>query len=208
MKLGPGVHFDLLPSPSGSFVELLSEQGRLTQALLWSGELAAQPNVSEGQRAATMLPSGAQFCALPGPLIDADRWYDSDGPERPILGHVYEADPSLERAGLLGPFAYQQSLRPIHPAVGVLTSEEPIANPWLTRFRVIDAMPWRRKAVRARLRDLGAGLVTVKTRAKLVDPDALQKELRGTGDQPLTVFVLRLGEKASAIITTREDASR
>ena len=206
VKLGPGVDFGQLPSPPGSYVELLSENGRLTQALLWSGSLATRTLVETGERVATMLPANERFSAKPGPLIDADRWYDSDGPERPSLECVYEADPALERAGLLGPFAERHGLRPIHPAVGVLTGERVDDSRWLSRFAVLDAMPWRRKAVRARLREFGAGLVTVKTRAKLVDPDSLQKELRGSGNEALTVFVLRLGDKATAIIARREAA--
>lgn len=203
VKLGPGVDFSLLPGPPGSFVELLSERGRLTQALLWSGTLSASQGVGPGHRVATMLTGGQQFVAQPGPLIELDDWYDSSGPEQPVLAHVYEADPALERGSLLGAFAKTHGLRPIHPAVGVLTGEDIVESPWLTRFDVLDAMPWKRRAVKARLRDLGAGIVTVKTRAKLIDPDALQKDLRGTGEDEYTLFVLRLGEKPTAIIARR-----
>ncbi len=203
VKLGPGVDFPRLPTPPGSFVELLGEFGRLTQALLWTGTLAANQGVEPGHRVATRLPGGERFAAEPGPLIDLGAWYDSSGPERPVLEHLYEADPALERGSLLGAFAESHGLRPIHPAVGVLTGEKIIASPWLTRFGVLEAMPWRRKAVKARLRELGAGIVAVKTRAKLVDPDALQKDLRGPGDEELTLFVLRLGDTPTAIITRR-----
>lgn len=203
VKLGPGVDFSLLPGPEGSFIELLSEQGRLTQALLWTGSVAKARGVEAGQRVATLLPSGVQYSAEPGPLIDLEDWYDSSGPQQPVLGHVYEADAALERGSLLGAFAREHGLRPIHPAVGVLTGESAIDSPWLTRFEVIDAMPWRSKAVKKRLRELDAGIVAVKTRAKAVEPDALQKELRGKGDREQVVFVLKLGAKATAIICER-----
>ena len=97
----------------------------------------------------------------------------------------------------------EHGLRPIHPAVGVLTGPEAVVSPWLTAYRVLEAMPWRTKAVRSRLHKLGAGIVAIKTRAKLVDPDALQKTLRGKGDRELVVFILKLGEKATAIICER-----
>ena len=203
VKLGPGVDFSLLPSPPGSFIEFLSEQGRLTQALLWTGLLAGAQRVEDGCRVATLLPGGERFAAPPGPLIDADDWYESSGPEQPVLAYVYEADSALERGSMLGAFARSHNLRPIHPAVGVLTGEHVVESPWLARFEVIEAMPWRAKPVKKRLRELDAGIVTVKTRAKLVDPDVVQKDLRGKGDEPLTVFVLRLGEKPLAIITRR-----
>ncbi|UYV13857.1 MAG: hypothetical protein NCW75_06105 [Phycisphaera sp.] len=203
VKLGPGVDLSLLPEPEGSHLEFVSEHGRLTQALLWTGVLAATAALPEGHRRATLLPSGESFSAQPGPLIDADEWYDSNGPATPVLDYLYEADPTLERPGLLGPFAGTLGVRPIHPAVGLLTSENKIESSWLTTFEVLDTMPWRTKAVRSRLHELGAGVVAVKTRAKLVDPDALQKTLRGKGDEPLVVFILKLGQKATTIIARR-----
>lgn len=203
VKLGPGVDLSLLPEPDGSHLEFISEHGRLTQALLWTGALAGTAALPEGHRRATLLPSGEAFSAMPGPLIGADEWYDSDGPTAPVLRYLYEADPTLERPGLLGPFANSIGVRPIHPAVGLLTSEHKIESRWLTAFEVLEVMPWRTKAVRSRLHQLGAGIVAVKTRAKLVDPDALQKTLRGKGDEPLVVFILKLGQKATAIIAKR-----
>lgn len=203
VKLGPGVDLSLLPEPEGSHLEFVSEHGRLTQALLWTGSLTTSTELPTGHRRATLLPSGKSFSALPGPLIDAGDWYDTDGPTNPVLRYLYEADPTLERPGLLGPFAGTLGVRPIHPAVGLLTSEALIESPWLTTFEVLDTMPWRTKAVRSRLHELGAGVVAVKTRAKLVDPDALQKTLRGKGDEELVVFILKLGAKATAIIARR-----
>ena len=205
VKLGPGVRFSDLPSSADAYVELLSEHGRLTQALLWTGSLARIALIPSGHRAATRLPGGACFHAEPGPLIEPDRWYEGDGPKRPILDYVYDADPSLERGELLGPFAERAELRPVHPAVGVLTGDTKVDSQWLTRYEVIASMPWRRKAVKAELRTLDAGLVTVKTRGKAVDTDAMQRELRGPGVAALTVFVLRLGDKLTAIITRRHE---
>jgi hypothetical protein len=205
VKLGPGVDLALLPDIEGAHLEFLSEDGKLTQALLWTGVLAHAAGVEPGHRIATLLPGGARFSARPGPLIDADDWYDSSGPATPVLGLVFEADAALERPGLLGPFARAHGLRPIHPAVGVLTGDARVQSPWLTPYEVLDAMPWRTKAVRSRLQKLGAGVVTIKTRARLVDPDALQKTLRGKGNEHLVVFILRLGDKATAIICRRAD---
>ena len=201
VKLGPGVDFSRLPTPEPSFLELLSERGRLTQALLWTGTLATIDPPPPGYRRATLLPDGHRFDALPGPLITPEDWDEGDGHERPVQTYLYEADPALERAHLLGAFARLNGLRPVHPAVGVLTGESIVESPWLTRFDVLDTMPWGRKPVKARLRELGAGVVTVKTRGQAVDPDPLQKALRGSGTRPITLFVLRLGDQARAILT-------
>lgn len=67
-------------------------------------------------------------------------------------------------------------------------------------------MPWIEKRVRAWLREHRAGVVEVKTRGRAVDPDALQNRLRGGGDEPYVVFVLRLGRAIEAIIARRTGA--
>jgi hypothetical protein len=64
-------------------------------------------------------------------------------------------------------------------------------------------LPWEQRAVQAELSRLRASTVDVKTRDKLVDPDVLSPRLSGDGDVPLTVFVLRFGNVARALIATR-----
>ncbi|GIW74114.1 MAG: hypothetical protein KatS3mg103_0636 [Phycisphaerales bacterium] len=164
-------------------LELVSEAGRLTQALLWTGPLAevvlAEAGTSwrPGVRVARLLPQGLAHAGDPGPLVEADSgWVGSPaGADDAVLAYLYEADPSLERARLLGGLARDLGLRPVHPAVGVLTGREAIDSPWLRRFEVLEVLPWRRKAVAAAVRALDGGIVTVKTRGKAVDPDALQR---------------------------------
>ncbi|MEO1009299.1 MAG: class I SAM-dependent methyltransferase [Planctomycetota bacterium] len=204
VKLGPGVDFDELPgSPPHSqqggpaaTIEMLSERGRLTQALLWTGEAARS---DQGRRIATMLPAGESFVAEPAPLADP---FD-EPPDEPIEAFLFEPDPSLERMDLLGPFARTVGLRAIHPAVGLLTGPEVVASPWLTPFRVLEMLPWRPRRVRAALRSLGGGVVSVKTRGVRLDTDDLQRTLRGDGDWALEVFVLRLGDARVAAIAER-----
>ncbi|MEL7484971.1 MAG: hypothetical protein AAFN41_11550, partial [Planctomycetota bacterium] len=95
----------------------------------------------------------------------------------------------------------------LHPKLGVLTSDERVESRWLTGFRVLERMPWRVERVREAVASLGGGIVEVKTRGGAADPDRAQRELRGTGERTLTVFVLRFGSAIEAIITER-DSSR
>ena len=67
----------------------------------------------------------------------------------------------------------------------------------------MENLPWQAKKVKAVLRKHDAGIVEVKTRGKLVNPDIVQKQLRGKGEELLTVFVLRLGDHSRAIVTRR-----
>ena len=90
-----------------------------------------------------------------------------------------------------------------HPRVGLLASDTLVESPWLTAFEVLDDMPWHERRVKDALDGLGVGIVEVKTRGKAVDPDVVQKSLRGTGEAKLTVFVLRFDRAIRAIIARR-----
>lgn len=191
IKLHPGVDSEALPEGE---LEIISESGRLTQAVLWTGPLAASP------RRATLLHHDAPPVSLAGVV---DRPDDANE----IDAWIHTFDPAVERADLVGHLARETGLLPVHPGVGLLTGPEPIGSVWLRAFRVVESMPWNFKQVRRRLRDLDAGEVTVKTRGGLVDPDRLARDLRGGGDRVLTLFALRFGDRPMAIITQREPAT-
>jgi len=91
----------------------------------------------------------------------------------------------------------------VHPKLGLLTSDRVIDSPWVTGFELIERQPWRPKRVRQWLAAHDAGLIEVKTRGKACDPDKEQQRLRGAGDTPYTVFVLRFDTKVQALITKR-----
>ena len=186
-KLGPGVEQDDLPAGE---IEIISEHGQLVQAVLWTGELA------QCARRATLLPEGLSIAA------DADDVWDSP-PEDEISKFVMTFDASVERLGLMASLCRQLDIACVHPQAGLLTSEALIDSPWVTSFQVLDEMPWQIKQVKAALRKHNAGIVEVKTRGRLVNPDVLQKQLRGKGDELLTVFVLRFGDHSRAIVCKR-----
>lgn len=190
VKLNPGT--DGAGLPDGQ-LEIISEVGRLTQAVLWTG-LPGEPT-----RRATRLDRDGRPITMAGA---PDRPYDAVG----IGTWVHTFDPAVERADLVATLLAETGLALVHPGAGLLTGDDPHASPWLRPFRVIEDGPWNLKKVRASLRDLGAGIVTVKTRAGVVDPDRLSRDLRGRGDRPLVLFVLRLGQKPHAIIAETADA--
>ncbi len=185
LKLHPGVHADGLP---GGELEVISEAGRLTQAVLWTGQ-----GVEHGRRA-TLLGADGSTHSLAG---RADRPWDA----AEIGPWVHTMDPSVERADLVGVLIERTGLSLVHPGAGLLTGGAPVESPWVRPFRVIEHGAWNFKAVRARLRALDAGEVTVKTRGGLVDPDRLSRDLRGGSDgRGLVLFAVRLGDRPVAII--------
>ncbi len=185
IKLFPGIGFETLPPGE---IEILSQRGRLTQALLWTGILAAH------ERSATALTTGETIAGPPGPA-----------PFGPIDGFIHTIDPAVERAGLIGLVAERFSLTAPHPAAGLLTGPEPVNSGLLTAFELVADLPWAPKKVRRALRELDGGIVEVKTRGRIIDPDRIQRDMRGTGTAHLTLFVLRFGEHIRALITRRVD---
>jgi len=184
VKLAPGVDPRRIATGESEFI---SERGRLTQAVLWTGALAE----CEAHHRATMLPgretiAGAPMSAPTTPNDDA--W-------------LFTTDPALERARLVGHLARRHGLRALdNPATGLLTGPDHIDDPWVTAYRRIERMPWNLKRVRTWLAARGAGIVTVKTRGGAVDPDRVASALRGPGDTPLVVFVQRIGRGVEALV--------
>ncbi|MEM9914458.1 MAG: hypothetical protein AAF911_05820 [Planctomycetota bacterium] len=173
---------------SGGEVEFISEGGRLVQAVLWTGRLASgQP------RTATLLADG-QTHTLAGTPAEPDF--------APAAQYLYTVDPAVERAGLLP----RLDLPAIHPRLGLLTADTVINNPWLTGFELLAELPYSTKnpkKIKAWLADHDAGLVEIKTRGKAVDPDPLQRALRGQGATPYTLFILRFDQRLTCLVTRR-----
>ncbi len=210
IKLGPGVDLDDLRDqlPPGE-TEFISEAGRLVQAMQWTGSLARH------RRTATLLPPAAtpapgaadagehSYECSPAVSLHGDAEEAGMPPISPMRRHLFTVDPAVERAGLIDVLCGQLAAAAIHPALGLLTSDRVLDSPWLTGFELLAEMPWRPPAVRAWLAERSAGIVEVKTRGKAVDPDAVQRQLRGRGEAPFTVFVLRWDQRKVALITRR-----
>ena len=189
IKLNPGVRPSDLPSGG---LEILSERGRLTQALVWTGSLA-----TASRRATRLDDRGA--ASIEGEPERTDEAH-------PIDDWIATVDPSVERADLIPALLRDSGAAPVHPGTGLVTSDRPIDHPMLTWFRVLDAFRYDERTAKAALASHGAGVVEVKTRDKLVDPDSVQRRLRGSGGETLTLFVLRFGRERRGIVARRSTA--
>lgn len=199
IKLGPGIDAReltaALPPDSPCELEWLSERGTLTQCVAWLGQFARAP----GKHTATMLTEAASytFTAAPGPPPPA---------ARPVARYLIEADPAVERAELLGELARRHGFSEIAPGLGLLTCDhEPpaLSGPFCDWFEVLHHAPWIEKHLREWLHAHDAGIVEVKTRAQVINPDSLQAALRGKGSTTYTLFVLRVGRSIESIVARR-----
>lgn len=185
IKLGPGVEAGVLPAGE---VEWISDCGVLVQAVLWTGRFAM------AARRATVLPAGA---TLAGEASEA-------GIGR-VCRYLLAVDASVERAGLMGELSRELDALSIHPKLGLLSTDRLVDSAFVTVFEHHATMPWRVGEVRRWLEAHGAGVVEVKTRGGAVEPDRVQRELRGRGEGRFTVFVLRYDQRLVAHITERVD---
>jgi hypothetical protein len=194
IKLGPGIDFDELPEPDATEIEIIGDRGTLVQAVLWSGTLAEQP----GRRTATRLPEGVSLTGVPQ-LIPVQPTPDA---------WLHAVDPAIERTDLVGVLCEHVGCdAALHHRLGLLTSDTPSASPWLTSFELLAEMPWRVKTVKSWLQEHDGGVVTIRTRGGAVETVKAQRQLRGRGETPYTVFVLRVGKKVRALITRPSCAS-
>lgn len=193
IKLGPGVELDDLPSGE---IELIQRGSTLVQAVLWTGRLA---QLGDDERRATKLPAGgtraepASFAGgadVPLPVGEARRY-------------LLAVEPAIERAGLMAALCEELGVAAIHPALGLLTADEEVRSEWLTPFELLEVLPWRPGKVKAWLRANDGGIVEVKTRGGAVNPDVVQRQLRGSGSTPYTLHILRMERKVVCFITRR-----
>lgn len=191
-KLGPGIDLPIEGAPDGSELEFISEDRTLVQAVLWWGACARHA----GLRSATAIRAGEvrSMHGEPGPMPLRDGAY---GP------CIAVPDPALERSGLAGACSARLGLTEAAVGLGIAHGPAPSHEDawWWRWYRVEAEIPWRTDAAAAWLREHDAGEVTVKTRGKAVDPDALARAWRGRGSTPWTVFMLRHGNALRAFAT-------
>lgn len=195
IKLGPGMDLGAEHAHGGDELEFIGDRGGLVQQVLWSGALA----VHAGMRTATRVDLGLTVSGVAGtPAEVAAR-----------AGRVLLVpDAALERARLLAGAAARLGAAELAAGIGILTADRaPGAGspdaPWFECFEVLEELPAREGAVARWLAARGAGIVTVRTRGGACDPDRWQRAVRGPGDVPHDVFVLRLGERRVAYAVRR-----
>ncbi|NLX12717.1 MAG: class I SAM-dependent methyltransferase [Phycisphaerales bacterium] len=195
VKLSPGADLDHL-TPEGE-VELISHHGQCKQAVLWTGALAT------ACRRATALPNKESITAG---IHDDLSWPE---PAKPVEGnYLFEPDPAVIRANLVGLLARRHTLQPIDPRIVYLVGNRPVKSALLTAFQVIDLAEWAGRKARAWLNRHDIGQIEIKTRGFAARPEEIQKQLRLTGRRRAVLFLTRIGPQPIAILAKRIDLNR
>ena len=190
-KLAPS--FPHAARPQSAEAQWVSWRGEVVECALWWGPLAVTPG-----RTAAVLRPGADAVLL--------RETDAAGAEPPLaspgeLGaYLYEPDRAVIRAGLTGALARLVGGAELDDGVGYVSADAGIGVPWAHRYALVEALPWNVKAVRAWLRRRGVGRLTIKKRGVAMDPEAVRRQLRASGDEEATVVLTRVAGQSYALV--------
>ncbi|MDL5157023.1 class I SAM-dependent methyltransferase [Actinomycetospora termitidis] len=186
VSTAPGLDFTLVPWARE--VELVSLDGRVREAALWSAGLV--PDDGPRRRATVLLSAGPGYEVTDldddtCPVTDVDQW-------------LVDPDGAVVRAGLVRHYAARHGLAQLDPHLAYLTGPHPPSG---TRaFRVLEHGPYSEKALRQTLRRREVGRVEILVRGLDVDPDRLRPRLKLAGPHAATVVLARVGRGAHASV--------
>jgi hypothetical protein len=185
VKVAPGLDHDRVPA--GIEAEWVSVGGSIVEALLWGREPSA------AWRRATLVRDGAVH------ELTADE-DPGHAPVGPVQGWLHEPDPALIRSGLMSLVAADLDATLVDPTIAYLTSDAATGSPWVSSYRVTDALPFNLKKLKAHLRSRGIGRVVVKKRGSPIEPEALARQLRGPGSGSAVVVVTRVAGAPTVLV--------
>ncbi|MEW9264253.1 SAM-dependent methyltransferase [Kineococcus endophyticus] len=185
-KLAPGLPHELVPADAEA--QWTSVDGEVVECALWCGPLA-RPGVA---RSARVVRGGV--------AVDLDSVDLPDAEVGAVGGFLHEPDGAVIRAGLVGRVAADLGGRLVDETIAYVTTDDAVSSPLVRSFRVLDVLPFGLKSLRAHLRSLDVGALTVKKRGTAVDPDQLRKQLALKGSRPATIVLTRVAGRQSVLV--------
>ncbi|WP_418277812.1 class I SAM-dependent methyltransferase [Isoptericola jiangsuensis] len=210
IKVGPGIPHQGLPADAET--QWVSVDGDVVEAGLWFGPLAPEgpgrsalvlrtvDEVPDGGAGPGSTRSGSVSRVLRSGPHDVDLV-----PEVGSVGaYLYEPDGAVVRAGLVAHAAAELGGRLVDRTIAYVTTDAPAAPgpgaPLATGYRVVDAMPFNLKRLKAYLRERGVGRLTVKKRGTAVTPEQLRAQLALKGDAEATVVLTRVAGRQHVLV--------
>lgn len=188
VKLGPGHPHEAIPREAEA--QWVSVSGDLVELTLWFGKLARK----DVARSALLIKDGVAV------EIKSKNFESSQAPVRELGEYFYEPDNAVVRSHLIAELAEELGLGLVAPEIAYLTGDAEVISPWLRGFRVLETMNFDRKKLKARLRELGVGVLEIKKRGSDVVPEVLRKELQLKGERAATLIITRVGDSHRALI--------
>ncbi|GLZ35389.1 hypothetical protein Lesp02_75760 [Lentzea sp. NBRC 105346] len=184
VKCAPGIDFAV--APWADEIELVSLDGQVREACLWTRGLATQgvsrrATVLHGQREWTITDAEPDDC----PVREPGQW-------------IIDPDGAVVRAGLVRHYAARHGLWQLDERIAYLTGDAP--PPGIRAFKVVEHGHYAEKALRALLRKHDVGRLEILVRGLDVDPNTLRKRLKLAGSDEATVVLTRIGHRPTAFL--------
>jgi SAM-dependent methyltransferase len=195
VKLAPGLDHDLIPSTAEA--EWVSLDGELKETVLWA------PAADVVRRRATVLTTAGD----PAECTDQDQAADEPA-IREVGAYLYEPDPAVVRAHLVGVVVQRTEGWLLDPHIAYVTSDRDLPTPLARRFRVVETLPFKEKALRSALRERNIGTLAIKKRGVGVTPEELRHRLALKGTMSATLVLTRTPRSARALLVEPLDGHR
>ncbi|GAA4887787.1 hypothetical protein GCM10023203_45930 [Actinomycetospora straminea] len=183
VSTAPGLDPALVPWAAE--VELVSLDGRVREAALWSAGLA-----TTRRRATVLSTRGPGFA-----VTDAE---DDACPVAPAGAWIVDPDGAVVRAGLVRQYGARHGLWRLDEHLAYLSGDAP--PPGIRAFRVLEHGRYSEKTLRTTLRRRDVGRVEILVRGLDVDPNALRPRLKLAGSREATVVLARLASGPEAYV--------
>jgi THUMP domain-like len=177
----------------------LGNQSECRQQLLLTGKLAMPK--SDTRLAVLCEPSQTPLMIRGTPIEDCKSRME-------VGSYIYDCHPVLIASQLQTSWAETVGARPVFGHLGYYTLDTHVDSPWAQAFEVVEVLPWDQRRVRRWLKEHHIGEVEVKKRLVELDANGIQKQLRGAGDQQITLLITRIGKQTRAIAARRLERAR
>ena len=216
-QFSPNLHdvFDRLPStctaavkvapatPIAEYIpkdvqrEWIGDHRECKQQVLWTGPATDQP----GHRTATYLGKDGLLSQISVLETELDRTIEGFGA---LQRYIFEPHPSVLAAGLTDEIARKYGLRRFTASIVYLTGDDPVDDPLLSQFEVLEVLPLNlRKTIQA-LQALDVGTVEVKKRGIENVTAELFGRMKMGGTRTATVILTRLNKTRISVIANRK----
>lgn len=183
VKCAPGMDFAELPWDGE--VELVSLDGAVREACLWTGAFAGP-----ARRASVLRSDGREW------TVTSD---DPDEcPVRAVGEWLVDPDGAIVRAGLVRQYAATLGFGQLDERIAYLTGDDRPAG--VRAFRVLEHGHYTEKSLRRTLRRRGVGRLEILVRGLDVDPNTLRPRLKLSGQASETVVLTRVGRTPMAYL--------
>lgn len=190
IKLGPGIEHSYLPDVAET--QWVSSSGDLVEATVWMHDAA---RVGIRRSALVIGKHGAAELTTGEEVHDAELG--------PLGGVLYEPDPAIIRARLIGDLARSLNASMISETIAWMSSDEFTPTPFASAFSVREVLPLHVSSLKGELRKRGIGVLEIKKRGVDVDPAEFRRKLALKGTASAVLILTRVGDKRVAVLADR-----